>query len=104
MAWSEPVADPEGVHSNPLLVPIFYLSYENEIIETELFHFHGIFGKNEIKSAKRTTHTLYVYEPPFQYPGSACESASQADHQNVHDVVGQKRASRLKKTWEEVIR
>ena len=38
------VADPEWVQT-----------------ETKLFHFHGIFKKNEIKSAKRTPH-LYTYE------------------------------------------
>ena len=30
------------------------------LIETTLFHFHGVFNKNEIKSAKRIPH-LYTY-------------------------------------------
>ena len=34
--------------------------------ETKLFHFHGMFKKNETQSAKRTAHTLYIYEPTFQ--------------------------------------
>ena len=43
-------ADPDGVQG---------------VSETKLFHFHGIFRKNEIKSAKRTPH-IYIFEPPFQ--------------------------------------
>ena len=33
--------------------------------EKTLFHFHWIFKKKEVKSAKRTPH-IYTYEPPFQ--------------------------------------
>ena len=33
--------------------------------ETKLFRSHGIFKKNEIKSATRTPHPC-AYEPPFQ--------------------------------------
>ena len=39
------------------------------ISETKLFHFHGIFKKNEIKSAKQTPHTfihMNRVQPPFQ--------------------------------------
>ena len=36
----------------PMKMKLFGLS------ETKLFHFHGIFNKNEIKSAKRTLHTF----------------------------------------------
>ena len=32
-------------------------------IETKLFHFHGIFKKNGIKSVKRTPTLLYVWTP-----------------------------------------
>ena len=37
------------------------------LIETKLFHFHGIFKKYDLKSSKRTTTPLYIhlYEPPF---------------------------------------
>ena len=35
--------------------------------ETKLFHFHGIFKKNEIKSEKRTL-CLYKYEHPYPVP------------------------------------
>ena len=61
-----PVADTEGVqwvHLNPLHASRFLISYEDEIIglhETKLFHFHGIFMKNEIKLAKRTPTPLFI--------------------------------------------
>ena len=48
-----PVGNQEGVRlvrSNPL---------------PKLFHFHGIFKKNEIKSAKWTPTPLFIYETPF---------------------------------------
>ena len=44
--------DPEGVRLNPNPPLRFELAYENEIIWSHLFHFHGIFKKNEIKAAK----------------------------------------------------
>ena len=41
---------------------ILDLPLKNEIglSETKLFHFHGVFKKNKIKSAKRTPHT-FIY-------------------------------------------
>ena len=32
-------------------------------MKMKLFHFHGIFKKNEIKSAKRTPYTFYIWTP-----------------------------------------
>ena len=51
--------------------------------ETKLFHFHGIFKKHDIKSAKRTTAPLYI--PLARNPGSApCSetriTGSEPDH------------------------
>ena len=60
---SLPVTDPDGnqeVRPNPPSHPPFL----NILSETKLFHFHGIFKKNEIKSAKRTPHT-FIYMNPF---------------------------------------
>ena len=70
------VADPEGFHSNPSPSPIFKnpmkmeefgLNEANFINLVSMgFHFHGIFNKfkkNEIKLAKRTTFTLYIWTP-----------------------------------------
>ena len=54
------VADPEGVQgvgSNPPPSPSPIFS------ETKLFHFHGIFKKIEIKSAKGTPIPLYIQTP-----------------------------------------
>ena len=44
--------------------------------ETKLFHFHGMFKKNEIKSAKHPpppthTHTFIHMNPLSRNPGSA---------------------------------
>ena len=39
--------------------------------ETKLFHFHGIFKKNKIKSAKRTLHIFIHMKPRSTNPGSA---------------------------------
>ena len=55
------MADPGGggggwgqwVRSNPNPRPQF-LIIQFGLTETKLFHFHGIFKKNEIKSEKRT--------------------------------------------------
>ena len=49
---------PPLIFKYPMKMKYFGLS------ETKLFHFHGIFKKNEIKSAKWTPH-LYTYEPTF---------------------------------------
>ena len=55
------MADPEGVRSNPFNAAHFFkISYENEII---WLHFHGIFDKIEIKSARRTPTLLYIRAP-----------------------------------------
>ena len=60
-----------GVHwvrSNPLPAPSFKYPMKMKqfgLSETKLFHFHGIFKKNEIKSQSEPQH-LYTYEPPFQ--------------------------------------
>ena len=50
--------------------------------ETKLFHFHGIFMKNEIKSAKRTPTHLYIrtpipeiLDPPLGKPNKDISSA-----------------------------
>ena len=43
---------------------VFKYPVKTTLIEAKLFHFHGIFKKNDIKSQKRTQH-LYTYEPPF---------------------------------------
>ena len=40
--------------------------------ETKLFHFHGIFKKNEIKSAKRNPDP-FIHMNPLENPGSAPE-------------------------------
>ena len=42
------------VFKYPVKMKYFALS------EAKLFHFHGIFEKNEIKSEKRTQHLLYI--------------------------------------------
>ena len=62
---SNPVADPEGVRSNPYPCPQF-LNIQ--------FHFHGIFKKNEIKPAKRTPSSTHLSPPPSRNPGSAPET------------------------------
>ena len=49
------------VFKKPIKMKWFGLS------ETKLFHFHWIFRKIEMKSAKRTTH-IYIYKTPFQKP------------------------------------
>ena len=56
----------------PLPASCFKMSHENEIIwwfgnfsETKLFHYHGIFYKNEITSQTELPY-LYTYQPPFQ--------------------------------------
>ena len=51
----------QGVHLNPSLPPP---------PPFKLFHFHGIFKKNEIKSAKRTRYTFINMNPLFRYPGA----------------------------------
>ena len=57
---------PHHVYKYPIKMKQFGLS------ETKLFHFYGIFKKNEIRSEKTKTpnphsHTyLYTFEPPFQ--------------------------------------
>ena len=59
------MADQEGVKGFP--VPCF----KYPISETKLFHFHGIFKKNEIKSAKRIPHTFINTNPISRNPGFA---------------------------------
>ena len=49
---SKPPPDP--VFKYPMIMKQFGLN------ETKLFHFHGIFRKNEMKSAKRTPIHLYI--------------------------------------------
>ena len=68
---SDPVADPlrvQGVCLNPPPCPGFQISYENEIIwsQTKLFHFYGIFKKNEANPPYINT-----YEPLSRNLGSA---------------------------------
>ena len=56
------VADQEGVRSKPLH-PLFKYPMKIKLFgltETKLFHFHGIFRKGEIKSAKRTPSPSYI--------------------------------------------
>ena len=55
-AWTPP---PSPHFKYPMKMESFGLS------ETKLFHFHGIYKQNEMKSAKKTPY-LYTYEPPFQ--------------------------------------
>ena len=56
-----------------ILFELFSLS------ETKLFHFHGIFNKNEIKSAKRTPTLFYIWTPFPEIldppPGNSLQSA-----------------------------
>ena len=76
--FTRSVADSEGAQGvglNPLPAPHFKISYENGskfgFSETKLFHFHGIFKKNEIKSAKRTPIPFYIRNPgsaPADFP------------------------------------
>ena len=48
--------------------------------ETKLFHFHGIFKKNEIKSAKPTTTVTFIHMNPLsRNPGSPLT----AQHNNI---------------------
>ena len=58
------MADPEGaqwVCMNPSPIPVFKYPMKMKYIgQTKLFHFHSIFMKNEIKSAKRTPHTFML--------------------------------------------
>ena len=60
------MADPEGVQGGSLESPsplVFkYPMKMNNLVstETELFHFHGIFKKKEIKLAKQTPTPLYI--------------------------------------------
>ena len=45
-----------------------YFGLSETKFETKLFHFHGIFRANEIKSAKRTPTPLYLYIPEILDP------------------------------------
>ena len=54
---------------------ISFQSYENEIIETKSFHFHGVFKKNEIKLAKRP-HIFIHMNPLSRNPGSTPEPSN----------------------------
>ena len=67
------MADPEGIRGfaqTPSPPPVSkYLM----ISETKLFHFHSIFKKNEIKSAKRTHNSFIHMNPLSRIPGSAPE-------------------------------
>ena len=54
---------PPPVFKNLMKMKLFVRP--NYLTETKLFHFHWIFKKNEIKSAK-TTPQVYTYDPPFQ--------------------------------------
>ena len=55
------VSDPEGVAwAPPPPLPPSFLNILRKWNNLELFHFHGIFKKNEIKSAKRTPTPLYI--------------------------------------------
>ena len=51
--------------------------------ETKLFHFHGIFKKNKIKSAKRAYHTFIHMNPlsidPRSTPGKGYQQTTLAD-------------------------
>ena len=47
-----------GSSENPSPPPVF--KYPMKMSETKLFHFHGIFKKHEIKSAKQTPLPLYI--------------------------------------------
>ena len=51
-----------GSLKSPSLFPIlkYPVKMKNGPNETKIFHFHGIFKKNEIKSAKRTPIPLYI--------------------------------------------
>ena len=66
------VADPEGVQavrSNPLPAPVFKYPMKMKtfgLSETKLFHFHGIFKQNEIKSANpRRSMSMHSFYPEF---------------------------------------
>ena len=53
----------EGIQGFPQRTPVFKYPMKMKLFglsETKLFHFHGIFKKNEIKSAKRTPTPLYL--------------------------------------------
>ena len=60
------VADPEGVQGFALLFEYPMKTKKFGLSETKLFHFHGIFRENDIKSAKRTPTHRHIYEPRFQ--------------------------------------
>ena len=64
--------------------PSFYISHENDIIlsEIKLFHFCGIFKKNEIKSAKLTPS--FIYELRHEISNNADMCASKASDQPAH--------------------
>ena len=47
--------------SKPALCSRFKISYENEIIETKLFHFHGIFKKNEINQQSEPRPNYFIF-------------------------------------------
>ena len=52
-----------GLLEPPSMSPIFKYPMKMKLFglsETKLFHVHGIFKKNEIKSAKRTPTALYI--------------------------------------------
>ena len=51
----------EGVGVVLLILSNFYkLSHENEIIETKLFHFHGIFKKNLGRGSSEPLNPLWI--------------------------------------------
>ena len=55
------------------------------LTETKFFHFHRIFKKNEIKSAKRTQTLLYIRAP---FPGSTFPEILDPPHlATVHPVT-----------------
>ena len=65
------------------------LSMKRNKVSLVLVYFHGIFKKNKIKSAKRTSH-LYSYEPPLPEildPPQACCLNAQ-DHLSFTNVAG----------------
>ena len=67
----------------PMKIKLFGLS------ETKLFHFHGIFKKNKIKSAKLTPHTFMHMNPLSRNPGSAPETSFNTQaHLESKDQVG----------------
>ena len=65
------VADPEGVQGFALVFEYPMKTKKFGLSETKLFHFHGIFRENDIKSAKRTPHIVIYMNPGSRIPGSA---------------------------------